>query len=1432
MLDENEKDDAIESGIVILTGSHDVNGNILLTIPTTKLLDITQWGAVKLSGLILHLAKISKCLMSSKDNPFAAYHTLPLACLADLRQASTAIITKLVEILEGVEHQSRGTFSTVYFLSPKKKSKSHMLKKLLGVKPSKTKPKIPLFKVVLFKTLQELHTQIDVSQLTLDFYGTLQYNHLAWMHFYNVVIKCIESCQHLLTKLPSVKDRVELLQEYETDGQTSNQLQHLLADLMEKFHIIISESSLPLCLVQSKQTLFLLDHPSSDSHISAVHPELVEGFRKHLRGLYSELNNWNTDLEDTWRMTEHRLTVLIQLHRHRERVKEIERKICQHYLPLLQEHPIVGKTLSQAELYRAHFTTTLYEPAKELLSQATEILEAVQKLKNGVALVGTSVASAGQYTTFVNGLDITDITNCLTTSIQPFTQQLQHLQQLYVTLHIFHLLFEKALAWYKKVLKFLPESLLDRCTTDPELSRFDLSSYNLSPEAREVIVYMPAEWLGAVRVFLSRHPPPRQEHIERLDESIPQLVDRKLRAQSRSLALRLRLIQRVLSNSRLPIRLVKAVMGWRAELLGVGHVEKSPTAHHPTNLTKEKSQTMQNHRGGKLLDDHSVMPKDPDLKKTKSAINAASLNRTLEKGIRAKKPSPLDQEAQAKHLTLPIRKAKPSVPGSEAVKISDKSPQRKTQARNLLRAKSVEFNFNSSSTDGSVFDYEKAVASAQQEALGNSGTGTDMIRARALPRKIHSPTKESDATPRRADFGYEDLAFSDPSEMLQRRQKPGFDEEASDSLQFFQREYKTDVSNEDSYGLQGSSALNVKEALPEPEPPSSSRFSSQSLNANLKKPNARQGMSVSDSPSNLEERFIRLTFTPKEIPTNAAQMFIFGSNESFEETGAGNMFEEEEESGIDTTDCADPYDSLVKMIREISASNLDNTEKLKRVSELISEGSMRSEPDYSAAELMPNLGKFSKSTMDLRPYEFQASKRAGDSYHTEALTKERPVDSVLRMKKSLAKSMEELNAMYPQPTTHQFYQPDSLDVTRASTDLKERYISELNVQPVFRMPWEAPKKGTQVKRDGTFRNASDTDASKPVVVIEEESKRNQNWSDSESISPGSSYTSSRQEKDPGTSYASSRQEKEHPALSKSKPSSDSEIISMGHRFSHHDRLNDSEIPLSAPPRPASLSFFPSRNFISPSFLHPSTSLKDLTVRPSLHFIDDMETDYKALDEMEVMRVLHEDPLSNHFSKPSSNLDGKFQKKTSIDKFLDEMKRDPMNVNSAVHTKDNLSRPFLSKSSTQDRQSVPDIQVDYISFLDPMDSPDDDNADDDLRYLQASNFDRLTTEAEQEYLSQEEVAESLRKTQRILEDEEYKRRQLENQISDVSLPGEEGEEGNQDAARGMSNSTSVDIGYGSWTSKLVSALSTSSEGPDLDPDFFGDRDKPLADSDLY
>ena len=59
-------------------------------------------------------------------------------CLIDI----TTFLLMLYEQLS-----SRGTVNTLYFLKPQNKTRSRLLKKLLGLKPSKKRPKIPLFRV-------------------------------------------------------------------------------------------------------------------------------------------------------------------------------------------------------------------------------------------------------------------------------------------------------------------------------------------------------------------------------------------------------------------------------------------------------------------------------------------------------------------------------------------------------------------------------------------------------------------------------------------------------------------------------------------------------------------------------------------------------------------------------------------------------------------------------------------------------------------------------------------------------------------------------------------------------------------------------------------------------------------------------------------------------------------------------------------------------------------------------------------------------------------------------------------------------------------------------------------------------------------------------------------------------------------------------------
>ncbi|BFZ04093.1 hypothetical protein BsWGS_07132 [Bradybaena similaris] len=1391
MIEDIEKTQSLESGIICLTGGRCLSGNFIITIPTNKLEELTKWSIERVSTQVFHLSRISKYVKTTSEDATAVSQILPIACLADLRHATSLAIKQLAVGLETVELQQRGTIGAVYFLKPRNKTRSHILKKLLGVKPSKKRPRVPLFKVVLMKTVQELYTHIDVSQLTADFCGTIRYNHVSWLHLYNVVIKCIEGCQDLLTKLPSVRDKIDLLQEYETDGLTSSQAQQLLADLIERFHMIVSESSLPLYLTQCKQTLFLLDHPSSDSHLSLVHPELVSGLKAHLRGTYTELDQWGTDLEDAWRVTENRLTVLIQFYRHKERAKEIERKICKHFHPLLREHPIVGKTLSQAELHRAHFTTTLYDPAKELLSQATEILEAVQRLKNDVASQPASNFCRRGSTGTHSGVvfcdqDISDISKCLTTSIQPFTTQLQQLQQLYVSIHIFHLLFEKALIWYKKVLKFIPESLLQRCSTEFGHSASDVLQ-DVSHQTRERLVYMPTEWLGAVRVFLSRHPPPRQEHIDRIDESIPQHVDRKLRCQARSLALRLQLLQRVLTSTRLPLKVVTAVLAWRAELFGLGQHDKASGAHHTPTPGKDLANP-----GPSTNQD--TLGHDRFTARDQQKPNG---NRPPEKPPRAKKFSSFDHEAPSKSNSH----ARASVVGSvshEVIKGSEKSPVRRN-SKVMPRSKSVDFNFNSSSTDGSVFDYDKALAQAETE--------TATVKIKPMPRKSRTSVKESKV--RSQDEGQK-VMHKDGG--LSGNKKGDLESPFHD----VQKSHRNEQGGEElKHGfLDHRSEKKKQKGRSEPEPHNSTSVDHKHavIHAQYQKQQEKKKPTpLEESPHvpSSDERFIRTTFTPKQLNANKTPSFKFSSADLLETTGQFN-FDEEDESGIDLAQTTDPYDKVINRIKEISSSDLTNIEKLKQVSELLSRSSVKQDARDKSLASTNRASKMSHSTMDLRQAGQDNDGNGNrtlsetDSANINQSTSQsvRPLEAVQRMKKNLAKSMEELNiSSYPDTNNSQSYHHQS--PAMVDNHKTVRYVSELKILPVYRKSDKVSKQEVDKRDDSPSHSAPDDESSLSRMKDNLDAR---SWSDVESFSQGASPSLSSKDPTPP---------------SKQIPSSYFDILSSTKDYEFSKFLtprfipDDSDVDLSPADtvphhgnrrlsltRPTNINVYPSRNFISPSFLRPASSMIDLSNRRHPEIIFDLnvglEQDYQALEDLEVLQTIDEDSLSKENSKYA----------------LKTPKRRSNDYNGET-LKDGLWDDGVTsgKKGSQDVKAIPAVRVNHLSTHWSSFEGQKETA---RPYLSTAdiNFDRLTREADHEHQSQEEVAESLRKTQKILEEEEKRRLQIHH-LSDPSVEEDEVDDLLRAAER-LSHTTSIDNGYGSWPSKLM--RSTSSEGAIADRDW--------------
>ncbi|KAK6191745.1 hypothetical protein SNE40_003350 [Patella caerulea] len=394
---------------------------------------------------------------------------------------------------------------------------------------------------------------------------------------------CLKSASNLIQKIPGIQEKVELWEEYETSDQTVDNLQQNSQHISKEYDTILKETRLNEIIEECKQLLHILETRDGNYNIPDVDKTLSSPVVLMLHQCYQQLTTFYNKITLLYKAADNKAATSCQLHKLKERTEKITKVINDNYYAQLSDHPVIGVTLSQAEIYRTHFTSSLYEPAKDLINEATEILK---ELKNQC-----------------DDEMKTNITNHLTQVIEPFTLLLQKIQNNYIEIHIFHMLLEKFQKWYRKVLVFLPEYLR-----------------HIGRDYPDKLVTMPDEWLHTVDTFLTKHPFPRDEHIAKLDLEIPTSLPRHIKQQAHNLALRIKLLQRLLTSRRLPVKLITASMKWKDEISSVIPVQSKPNIQidalsvstvsredsFPETETKERVKNKQKRRKSFPRDDLSV----------------------------------------------------------------------------------------------------------------------------------------------------------------------------------------------------------------------------------------------------------------------------------------------------------------------------------------------------------------------------------------------------------------------------------------------------------------------------------------------------------------------------------------------------------------------------------------------------------------------------------------------------------------------------------------------------------------------------------------------------------------------------------------------------------------------------------------------------------
>ena len=519
-----------------------------------------------------------------------------------------------------------------------------------------------------------------------------------------------------------------------------------------------------------------------------------------------------------------------------------------------------------------------------------------------------------------------------------------------------------------------------------------------------------------------------------------------------------------------------------------------------------------------------------------------------------------------------------AVSGPEQARVYERSHgvqhRRSAGARSMLRSRSVDFNFNSSSTDGSVFDYDKAVLGLRGEGefIGENTVG---LRHHTLSKKqqLRYPLDHPQQSDRLKYGLYlgEEQAMSDPSHLIPSNPRS--------RLSFVLPDRKDGLIHGNWRGHSNDPAQQNEQTRRLLADPSKPDLSSRQTER------ARSAHFPLSSDSSNQERFIRISLSPRKSSQTSGDQFPFQSD-SYPVGHAvlqGSRGQEEEESGFDTAE-GDPYDSIVTRIREISSSNYTNAEKLQRVSDLISK-SQKGEGRQQTVE--GGFLKSAKSTIDLtRSDKFSRNYERGPTRGVvltndieDSHLSERPVDVIYRMKQNIAKSMEDLSSILPSP---------------GSNTSHGRFRSELRMEPVFTIPQR--KGDITVVKSGEFKHSvSDIETTKSSPVL---------------TSPG----------DGG---------------SRTRTFSDVEV-SLPRPFTEDDwsHMADGDCEgstSSKAPRPSGLAIPSSRNFISPSFLRPAMSMQDISSRASLtaanlDLLQELEgnADFGSLNEL--LNALQAEPV--------------------------------------------------------------------------------------------------------------------------------------------------------------------------------------------------------------
>ncbi|XP_053384582.1 uncharacterized protein LOC123535976 [Mercenaria mercenaria] len=498
-----------------------------------------------------------------------------VAVVADLQHGWTEeCIEKLTYLLDELQIKRKSCIKIAYFVKPCVKTNTRIpTRHLSGVR--KNGRNVPPYEVKRLDNVNELYTFIEKSQLCMDYGGTIQYNHIAWVDFQRTYIPIVTDAKDVVDVLSKIRNEIGRLKDPLTKCSDTSHDKEL-----SKYQSLLVQYNIRDIAENIEDAIERLEHPECDPNLIQTHTAILDDTINQLKDLHLRITTEVSEMDAIMARSDAEHAIIIKLDECSKNTTEVEETI-ELMMQQITDLPLVGSSIEEAQRYRDKFIESVLVPSRDIVSCATSILQDLD---------------CGKNTTRKSYAVSIDIAKRLTEALQPFTQHLNVLNETYTRIHLFHVICNKTERWKQKATRFVSKILNQRqClnnkaeigtnNTGENLNRFSEIQNKIEVRNTELHIDLdqlrstdsdgvvrersriaaPRNWNSVLQTFNKKHPPPKKKHIRLLNKFVPKQIQEKQRTDAEVLAERVLFILQMLKRTEFKCEDISLIQKWSSQ---------------------------------------------------------------------------------------------------------------------------------------------------------------------------------------------------------------------------------------------------------------------------------------------------------------------------------------------------------------------------------------------------------------------------------------------------------------------------------------------------------------------------------------------------------------------------------------------------------------------------------------------------------------------------------------------------------------------------------------------------------------------------------------------------------------------------------------------------------------------------------------------------